>query len=402
MKLSVPTNWRNDFLPGLNKKNIAVIYGALNRDFVGSGRPSSILTKISKREAALKIAEIRRYGIKFEYLLNAQCLSNREWTRRGQREIRRLLDWLVGVKVDGVTVSMPYLLQMIKKCYPRLEVNISVAAGISSLAKARYWEDMGADQLTLLSTEANRDFELLRNLRRALNCRLQLIANLPCLHECPFYAYHISSVSHASQTGDVNKGFVIDYYPLLCKYNKLSSPWRMLAASWIRPEDLHYYKEAGIDRIKLIDRGWKSEYIQRAVEAYTDERYPGNLLDLFSDTTKYQAFSERYSWRRLKYVFHPMKYNLFLFRRRLKPLIFNDPSFLDNSKLEGFIKFFIDGKCRSGNCDKCDYCRDFAARAFSVPEAYRQEMLSACQKLLNDIIGGALFYYKSKQGFSSR
>lgn len=392
MKLSVPTNWQNDLLPGLNKKNIAVIYGALNKDFVGSGRPSSILTKITKKEAALKIAEIQRHGLKFEYLLSAPCLSNREWTRCGQREIRKLLDWLVGIKVDSVTVGMPYLLQMIKKCYPHLEVNISVGAGISSLVKARYWEDLGADQLTLLSTEVNRDFELLRSMRRTLSCRLQLIANLPCLHECPFYVYHISSLSHASQAGDINRGFIIDYYPLLCKYNKLFSPWRMLAASWIRPEDLHYYEEAGIDKIKLIDRGWKSEHIWRVVEAYTNEKYEGNLLDLFSDTTKYQAFSEKYFWRRLKYFFHPVKYNPLLYYRRLKPMIFRDPSFLDNSRLEGFIKFFIDGKCKTRNCDECDYCRGFAEKAFHVPEDYREKMLDLCGKLTGDIINGNLFY----------
>ncbi len=396
MKLSVPTNWEEGLLPQLNKKNIAVIYGKLDKDFVGAGRPSSILARITKRETGRQISGIHKNGIKFDYLLNSPCLNNLEWTAFGQKEIRRLLDWLVTIGTDSVTVSMPYLLQMIKKCYSGIEVNISVGAGIASLAKAKYWEDLGANQLTLLPTEANRDFQLLSNIRKAVNCRLQLIANLPCLHECPFYAYHIASLGHASQTEHINKGFFVDYYPLLCKYHKLSAPWRMVAASWIRPEDLRYYEEIGIDRIKLVDRGWKTEYILRAVEAYTNERYDGNLLDLFSDTGKYQAFAKRYSWGRIKYLFHPMKYNMFLFHRRVSPMIFNDPSFLDNRKMGGFIKFFMDGKCKSANCSECNYCRGIAEEAFNVPNDYREKMLSLCGRLLNDIIDGTVFYCDKK------
>lgn len=397
MKLSVPTNWQKDLLPNLERNNIAVIYGKLDKDFIGSGRPSSILTRIGKREVGSRISAIHKHGIRFDYLLNSPCLNNREWSASGQKEIRRLLDWLVAIKVDSVTVSMPYLLQMIKKCYPGLEVNISVGAGIASLAKAKYWEDLGADQLTLLPTEANRNFELLRKIRKTIKCRLQLIANLPCLHECPFYAYHIASLGHASQTGHASKGFFIDYYPLLCKYHKLSEPWRMVAASWIRPEDLGYYAAAGIDRIKLVDRGWKSEHILRAVEAYSKGRYEGNLLDLFSDMTKYQLFSEKYLWRRARHFLHPLKFNIFLFARRVSPMVLKDPSFLDNRKLDGFIKFFIDGRCKSGDCDQCNYCRNTARETFNVPEEYRGKMLDLCGRLLGDIIDGSLFYVKNKE-----
>jgi hypothetical protein len=295
-------------------------------------------------------------------------------------------------QADSVTVSMPYLLQLIKKCYPGLKVNISVGAGISSLAKARYWEDLGADQLTLLPTEANRDFTLLRNMRRALKCRLQLIANLPCLHECPFYAYHIASLGHASQKKHGRKGFFIDYYPLLCKIHKLSEPWRMIAAGWIRPEDLPYYEEAGIDSIKLVDRGWKSEHILRAAEAYGRGRHQGNLLELFSDPTKYQSYSGRFFWKNLGHYFRPLKYNIPLFSGRLNSLVLKDPSLLDNGELEGFIKFFIEGRCKSGACDECGYCRAIAKKAFHVPPEYREKMLASCGALLDDIIDGSLFY----------
>lgn len=398
IKLSVPTNWQKGLLAKLNKKNIAVIYGKLEKDFIGGGRPSSMLVRVTRKEASRQISDIHKSGIKFDYLLNSLCLNNLEWTASGQREIRKLLDWLAGIGVDSVTVSMPYLLQLIKKCYSSLEVNISIGAGVANAAKAKYWEDLGANRITLV-TDLNRNFALLKNIRESVKCQLQLIANLPCLFGCPFSPYHFISVGHASQAKHASKGFLIDYCSLNCKYLKLFEPWRIISCGWIRPEDMHYYDKIGIDAIKLVDRGLKTEFILPIVEAYTAQEYKGNLFDLFPDAHKFLYFSKRYSWQRIKYFLHPMKYNMFLFRRRVSPMIFDDPSFLDNRKLDGFIKFFIDGKCKSGNCDECNYCRNIANETFNIPDDYRKKMLSFCGKLANDIIDGSLFYARTKNSY---
>jgi collagenase-like PrtC family protease len=359
---------------------------------IGGGRGALVATGADESRMRGHIARLHSMGLKFEYLINAPCMNNVEWTVAGQKRIRSLLDRLEALGVDSVTVSIPYLLQMIKKRYPSFEVNVSVGAGI---AQARYWEDLGADQLTLLPTEVNRDFALIASLRKALRCRLQLIANLPCLAGCPWYSFHITSLGHSSQSGHPCGGFFIDYYPLLCKYQKLANPWRMVAASWIRPEDLRFYEAAGIDRIKLVDRGWKNEYILRAAHAYGRRGYDGNLLDLFNDTTKYLALGERHFWERFKHFFHPMKYDMYLFYRRVKPMLFNDPSVLDNRKLDGFLSFFLRGKCARTDCDTCGYCRGIAEECFTVPGEYREKMLFSCQALLEDIDAGRLFYVRA-------
>jgi len=176
----------------------------------------------------------------------------------------------------------------------------------------------------------------------------------------------------------------------------------MISCGWIRPEDMHYYDKLGIDIIKLVDRGLKTEFILPIVEAYTSQEYKGNLFDLFPDAHKFIYFSKRYSWQRIKYFLHPAKYNMFLFHRRVSRMVFEDPSFLDNQKLDGFIKFFIEGKCKSGNCDGCNYCRKIADEVFSIPDGYRQKMLNACGNLLDDIIDGSLFYVRTNNPHKGR
>ena len=50
-----------------------------------------------------------RRGIQFNYLLNAMCMGNAEYTREGQRALRKTLDWLSEIKVDSITVGQIHL-----------------------------------------------------------------------------------------------------------------------------------------------------------------------------------------------------------------------------------------------------------------------------------------------------
>ena len=118
MYLSIPTNWQDDLLERINLSTTQEIYGKLERDIIGGGRSSLLLAPISKSCLAGAVSSYHKRGFKFNYLLNASCSNNIEWTSGGQRKIRKFLDWLARIGVDSVTVSIPYLLEMIKKCYP--------------------------------------------------------------------------------------------------------------------------------------------------------------------------------------------------------------------------------------------------------------------------------------------
>ena len=94
MKLSVPTNWQPDLIKKIKKPNVDIVYGKLNSDFVGGGRPACICPEVKMQEAKRHVQEIHENGLKFSYLLNASCLGNHEWTIKGQRRLHKLLSWL--------------------------------------------------------------------------------------------------------------------------------------------------------------------------------------------------------------------------------------------------------------------------------------------------------------------
>ena len=92
--LSIPTNWAEDFFEQVELSAIGEIYGKLPHDAVGGGRADVMFLSLPRRAAARHIAAVRRRGIRFNYLLNATCLDNREFNRAGRNRIRRLLDSL--------------------------------------------------------------------------------------------------------------------------------------------------------------------------------------------------------------------------------------------------------------------------------------------------------------------
>ncbi|NLB35076.1 MAG: peptidase U32, partial [Elusimicrobia bacterium] len=222
MKYSIPTDFSDSLLKSIDSEHVGELYGKLPRDFVGGGRPSFILPSVTKKKFIAHVKKCREHGIDFNYLLNSTCIGNRELTRSGSRKLKKLLDMLIKAKVSTVTVSIPYILEYVKRNYPELKVSVSVMAGVDSPEKARYWESLGADRITLPSVcGLYRNFPLLRQIRNAVSCELKLIANLTCLHRCPLWMYHASGHSHASQTGDPSRGFVIDYAYLRCNSLKL-------------------------------------------------------------------------------------------------------------------------------------------------------------------------------------
>src|SRR3989338_4353259 len=120
MRLSVATNFDDVLIDQLRDAPVYDVYGKLTSDVVGGGRSSYMLRRVSRRRLTQQIRAVHAAGFQFNYLLNAACLDNREYTREGQRQIRRLLDDLCAIGVDSVTVAVPYLLRLIKRSYPQL------------------------------------------------------------------------------------------------------------------------------------------------------------------------------------------------------------------------------------------------------------------------------------------
>lgn len=349
IKYSVPTNWQADFLEKLPTKDVVEVYGRLATDFIGGGGMFNFnLPSVTREEISKHVAQIHNRGLEFNYLLNGSCIDNLEWTRKGQKEIRNLLDWLVSIKADSVTITIPYLTELIKDCYPTLKVIVSSFAGVDTVLRAKRWLGLGADGIILASYKVNRDFSLLNSFRKNIPCQLQLIANERCLYSCPMYSYHANIITHHSQSSHSSSSLTLDPCKPFCTSLYLRSPERLISSNWIRPEDIRFYEELGIDRIKLVSGGMSTEAICKIVRAYIDRSYPGNLYHLFPDPEQ------------------------------------KGEIYIDNQLLNGFLKYFLEEKC-SGFCKQCRYCKRIAEKIVKIDSIYAKNILQDYESKMKDI-----------------
>ncbi len=408
MRLSVACNFDEALIDGLDGYPVFEVYGKVSADYAGGGRPSFYLPKVDRPMVERFIQKVHDKGIQFNYLMNASCMGNREYTREGQREIRKTFDWIAASGADTVTVGQIYLLQVLKKHYPKLKVRISSHRFTDSVRKARFWEDHGADCIVLNEVAFAREFAALRAIREAVKCDLSLIVNNSCRQDCAIAGTHATSLSHGSQVEKGKRGGLpLDYHMLFCLDYRLREPVNYVRANWIRPEDLHHYESMGFDNFKIVERNTPTPELLRRVKAYAGRRYDGNLLDLVlpfqypaeSYTTK--ASREAYGIRRaVKYFFRPGQVNLGkvmkldkLGRRMglLYPRQGKSGLHLDNRKLDGFIDHFRGRSCIDVDCNTCRYCHGVAGKALTIDPEYRRDVLALYKDLAGDMHDGSLW-----------
>ncbi len=395
MKLSVATNWDIQLLDNLKEfPQVHSVYAKLERDRLGGGRPSYLLPAVDKEQVRQYVQETQQRGLQFIYLLNPQCLDNLEYTAEFHQEMIAEIQWLQDIGVDYVTVSIPYLLQIIKKQFPRLKVFVSVFANINSVQRAKFFESLGADVISL-PEYVNRDFNLLRQIKQGVKCEVQLIANMTCLYGCPFQLYHANLVSHASQAEHVSRGFCPDYCILNCTRAKISCAEELIKSRWIRPEDTYIYEEIGIDSFKIIERFDTSETLTRTVTAYAAERYDGNLADILNIKTRV----ERQLPPRVQFFLQPDLANIERLQDMEETLYLAD-QYIDNRGLDDFIEFFKTKDCYASSCEQCGYCKQTADRVVKIDQEKARACLARIDKKINDLITSELFLGVQKEPVS--
>lgn len=399
-RFSLATNFDDALPPLVRPFGVFELYGKFPADFVGGGRASFMLAPLSRRRFERHVRACRASGIRFNYLLNATCLENLEYTLGGQRRIRRLLDWLDSISVTSVTVATPFLLRLIKTSYPHFDVRVSVFAAINDVRRVRFWEDLGADCVALDSIQINREFETLRAIREAVHCRLELLASNSCIQSCPLQAYHPNFLSHASQARHARR-FAVDWCLLWCSYRKLVEPVNYIRADWIRPEDLVHYEQIGYDEFKLTERGAPTELLVLRARAYAERRFDGNLLELvqpYGFTTGTSSSVRRgLRWVLTRFIrpggvrLHklPLLYELAKKRGLLDNV--GTPVYIDNRDLDGFLQRFLREGCRDTDCSSCGYCDAWAERVVKIDEDWRRDCLTRYAKVFQEIESGSLW-----------
>src|ERR1035437_9707061 len=254
-KFSLAANYHPELVPQLAAYPIDEVYGKCPTDGVSGGRPRYLATPLSETDLRNYILLLERQGIAFNYLLNGACFGNREWTRPWQKRVMALLAKLGDMGVRRVTVSTPFLLELVKRRFPEFKVRVGIYAQVDTPRRARFWEELGADAIVLESFSINRNFRRLAAIRRAVRCALELLANHVCLMNCPMQSYHQNGFAHVS---DDTSTLFIDYCLLRCSRTRLTDPSQFIKSAWIRPEGLAVYEGKGDKNIKNFFFGTRS------------------------------------------------------------------------------------------------------------------------------------------------
>ena len=356
------------------------IYGVLPTSMIGSGGSGPDGVHMLEEQAEEYIEQAHSAGLTFDYVLKAPSMGNMEWEENAHRELLEHLEWIDSAGVDSVTVTIPYLVELIKSQFPRLKVRLSTIAHVNSVARAKLFEALGVDSITL-DVNVNRDFALLKAIREAVSCELTVLTNNLCLYQCPYEYYHHDGLGHASQSCNVLSGRYADYCVLRCTLDRLGDMAQTIRCRWVRPEDVPLYEEIGIDMFKTSGRAMSTERIVRAATAYSSHHYQGNLYDILNVVApKTGLISSGLPNAR---------------NSTMKPPSF----FIDNQALDGFVDFFRKQNCLSG-CGHCDYCQRIASEVIQCNRDEVDEYIGKLTAALDNLSSSKVF--KAKAGVTKQ
>jgi len=392
MHFTVGCNWEPELIDGLDFPEVTSLFGGLPDTLISGGRYSGLINPPELSDIKEYIQKVHIRGLEFDYNINSICMANMEFSQEGYQAIVDYLASVADLGVNSLTVSIPSLLAIVKKHFPHLKTKISTFQKIDSVAMAQHFEDLGADAI-MLSEHINRDFELLRAIRAAVHCKLVVIANVGCIYGCPNMHSHANSIAHSGSKDQSNHGLGVESYQINCALHRLTNPMEFIRARWIRPEDLHYYEELGINMIKIIDRHSSTAALLERTAAYHRRSYHGNLVNFLGQMLNVKTSQKM----NLDYIFQNIRDSQtpkLMSLLRAMEIAMSDLVDIDNQKFPGnFLEGFTQQNCRYRSCDKCNYCRDIAAQTVRIAsEDKRRRIIAKLTNIKQGIIDGSLLF----------
>lgn len=334
-----------DQYEALNQKyadsKVVETFGQISiNNMYGSGRPGDMMPKTDMQALEKYVSYSSKKNINFSYTMNALCLSNREFTEAGLRDIKGFLSQLSDMGIHSLTVAIPAVIDFVHRTNFKFEIKASTLCDITNANKAVAYKELGADRI-VVHESINRDFDALRSIREAYGPNTEVITNVICHKSCIFRPFHQIQGSHDTDPDTPSPR----YYSHKCMMRRASGLHNYMNLNWIRPEDIKYYTQIGINRFKIQGR---QTVVQgnpvKVMESYMKESYDGNLmelLDMFNPSNSFQVY-------------------------------------IDNKKLDGFIDAYVkNSKFCKNDCQKCGYCMKYAERSMDVN---RMEEVSGLMK----------------------
>ena len=278
----------------------------------------------------------RSHGLSLDLLINAMCYGEEAFTPEQHAHVIGVLADMDrrGILPETVTVISPYLAQIIKRDFPKIDIRASVNAHVDSIISMEYMAPMFDSYY--ISRDLQRDLPTLRAFRkwtRDHGKKLCMLVNGSCLRNCPFHFFHETINSHGlSRTVEETRRTGIQ--PSRCVNMYMKKQYEeILRSSWIRPEDLHFYEDE-VDVIKLSTRAVPDP--ERIIRAYCERSYDGNLLRLLDPGYSY----------------------------------FFRPYILDNKRFPAnWAESGIGGKCAT-SCTHCGRCTEVLSKIMVVDPEY--------------------------------
>ena len=289
------------------------------------------------------------------------------------------MSYLKDIGVNALTVTNPYILQLIKKYYPAdFIVRVSTFACVDSFERAKYWEDMGADIICADFVKINRDFKKLEYMVKNLqHAKIEILVTNSCIKNCPMIFTHTTALAHASDKSKGKEKYE-DWSLFYCQEIQNNNVEEYIKSPWVRPEDIKYYENIGIEHFKITERGFPTNELVKRVKAYTERKYEGNLLDLIQGHgylgKKEEKNLEKRNATTRKEIYNEIK----RVRGIGQPRIYPRHIYIDNTKLDGFIDYFVKGNCPN-NCNLCNYCKEISKEVVTKNEEvsnYLKELYS--------------------------
>lgn len=331
----MPSDFKNETIDKyyeINNKyeysKIIETFGQLAPDTVfGSCRSPRGLPEVDMHKLEDYVRYCSEKDIEFNYVINATCMSNEELTKPGYKKVKDFFKMLEGIGVGWVTISLPSLMEIAKYIAPNLKIKASTVCQINSPLKAKFYEELAIKRI-VLDEDIYRKFNTLRSIRKVYSGDIEIIINSFCVNDCPFKMFHYNSFSHSHINRDE-----CTYFNSRCNYMHIGAE-KYMKLNWIRPEDIHYYNDIGINYFKLQGRtNVHSGDPAKAVTHYIEENFDGDLISLL------ELFSSS------------------------KPFTIAGCK-INNSKLDGFFDKFVDDPCFCTKmCSECGYCKSFAEKS---------------------------------------
>lgn len=384
MKISLATNFDDELIDRIKNYPVYEVYGKLNYDIIGGGRPGNYIKEQNKENFERHIKKVRDNGINFNYLLNSACVSNLNQDKEWIENLKSFLIYLKSIGVNALTISNPYIVEFVKREFSDdFIIRVSSFACIDSYEKAKYWDMLGVDIICVDFCKVNRNFKMLKYMVDHLKCKIELLCTNSCLKDCPMIHTHVNDIAHASILNSGNEKYE-DWGLQFCQYYQLNNVEEYIKSPWIRPEDIAMYEKIGIEHFKITERDFTTDALVKRLDAYNNRKYVGNLLDLIQGSGFTNNEKEKFDYKESFLNRSDIITEIQRVRGIGRPREAKRHICINNSDIPpNFIDFFLEGKC-TGFCNKCGYCKKIANSCIKTNDEIK-DYLNFLYKKLNEM-----------------